>query len=95
MVTTPTTSFNASVASPRPKRPSNARPLPMREYLTRRELLALVPLSMSSITNLEKAGVFPARFKIAPTSKVAWVRREVVQFMESRARKRIQHSPVK
>ena len=48
-----------------------------RAYLNRVELLTLVPLSMSSIDNLEKDGVFPSRFRLEPTTRVAWKRREV------------------
>ena len=59
------------------------------DYLTRAELLALVPLSMSSIDNLEKAGVFPSRFRIEPTTRVAWKRKEVERFMDQRSRKRV------
>ena len=61
----------------------------VREYLSRRELLALVPLSMSSIDSLEKAGEFPSRFVLSPTTKVCWKRREVIRFLEQRADKRV------
>jgi predicted DNA-binding transcriptional regulator AlpA len=66
-------------------------PLPAvaREYLSRRELLELVPLSMSSIDSLEKAGQFPSRFVLSPTTKVCWKRREVIRFLEQRAAKRV------
>jgi predicted DNA-binding transcriptional regulator AlpA len=60
-----------------------------RDYLDRRELLALVPLSMSSIDALEKKGAFPSRFVLSPTVKVCWKRREVIQFLEQRAAKRV------
>jgi prophage regulatory protein len=68
-------------------------PLPSapREYLSRRELLQLVPLSMSSIDALEKAGEFPSRFVLSPTTKVCWKRREVIRFLEQRAAKRRVH----
>src|SRR4051812_35044950 len=56
-----------------------------REYLSRAELLELVPLSMSTIDNLERTGVFPSRFKIEPTTRVAWKRAEVEKFMAQRA----------
>ena len=59
------------------------------EYLNRRELLGLVPLCMSSIDTLEKAGIFPSRFVLSPTTRVAWKRKEVVQFLEQRAAKRV------
>jgi len=70
----------------RPRRPPRARP--PSDYLTRRELLDLVPLSMSSIDSLEKRGLFPARFRLNPINRVVWKRREVVKFIEQRARPR-------
>ncbi len=75
-----------------PKRQRRRRPPPRgppTEYLTRAELLALVPLSMSSIDNLEKRGVFPSRFRIEPTTRIAWRRSEVERFMRQRAAKRV------
>jgi predicted DNA-binding transcriptional regulator AlpA len=66
-----------------------AVPVLVREYLSRRELLAMVPLSMSSIDSLEKAGLFPSRFVLAPTTKVCWKRREVLRFLEQRAANRV------
>ena len=59
------------------------------DYLDRRGLLALIPLSMSTIDALEKAGVFPSRFILTPTTRVAWKRSEVVRFLEQRARIRV------
>ena len=66
-----------------------SRPAAAHEYLSRRELLELVPLSMSSIDTLEKAGEFPSRFILAPTTKVCWKRREIIRFLEQRAAKRV------
>jgi predicted DNA-binding transcriptional regulator AlpA len=63
-----------------------------RDYLSRRDLLALVPLSMSSIDALEKAGQFPSRFVLTPTIKVCWKRHEVIRFLEQRAAKRVHAS---
>jgi predicted DNA-binding transcriptional regulator AlpA len=63
-----------------------------RQYLTRRELLALVPLSMSSIDSLEKAGSFPSRFVLAPTVKVCWKRAEIERWLAERARTRVHHA---
>src|SRR5689334_5878483 len=78
---------------PRRQRHRRAQqPFPPRDYLTRHELLALVPLCMSSIDTLEKQGIFPSRFKLEPTSRVAWKRREVLKFMEERAKRRV-HGP--
>ena len=71
------------------KRRRSPPPQPTREYLTRRDLLALVPLSMAAIDNLERAGVFPKRFRIEPTTRVAWKRREVAKFIEARAARRV------
>ena len=51
-------------------------PIP-RDYLTRHELLAMVPLGMTSIDQLEKKGIFPKRFRLLPLKRVAWPRREV------------------
>ena len=66
-------------------------PLPAvpREFMTRRELLALVPLSMSSIDALEKAGAFPSRFVLVPTVRVSWRRHEVERWLAERARRRV------
>jgi predicted DNA-binding transcriptional regulator AlpA len=77
---------------PRPRRRRLPQPLPPRDYLTRHELLAMVPLCMSTIDTLEKRGIFPSRFKLQPTSRVVWKRREVVRFMEQRASRRV-HEP--
>lgn len=71
-----------------PKRQRRPRP-PGGEYLDRAELLALVPLSMSSIDTLEKQGVFPSRFRLEPTTRVAWKRREIEKFMATRAARRV------
>ena len=60
-----------------------------REYLSRRELLALVPLSMSSIDALEKKSEFPSRFVLSPTVKVCWRRQEVEKWLAERARRRV------
>jgi len=64
-------------------------------YLNRVELLTLVPLSMSSIDNLEKGGVFPSRFRLEPTTRVAWKRREIEKWLAKRACKRVHHAPEK
>jgi predicted DNA-binding transcriptional regulator AlpA len=49
----------------------------------------LVPLSMSTIDALEKGGVFPSRFRLEPTTRVAWKRREVEKWLAQRACKRV------
>lgn len=79
---------NDSELPPRKGRHS-ARSQMQCDYVTRHELLAIVPLCMSSIDNLEKLGIFPSRFRIEPTRRVAWKRREVEKFLEARARKRV------
>src|SRR5262245_36237269 len=76
-------------------KPLNARgrpsrtPLPPREYLTRRELLSIVPLSRTTIDDLERRGEFPSRFVLTPTNRVAWKRSEVVKFLRDRAKRRV------
>ncbi len=60
-----------------------------RDYLDRRELLELVPLSMSTIDTLEKKGEFPSRFVLSPTVKVCWRRHEAEKWLAERARKRV------
>ena len=65
-----------------------------RDYLGRRELLAVVPLSMSSIDTLEKNGNFPSRFVLSPTVKVCWRRQEVEKWLAERARTRVHHASV-
>jgi predicted DNA-binding transcriptional regulator AlpA len=63
-----------------------------RDYLTRHQLLGLVPLGMSTIDLLERRDQFPSRFRIEPTRRVAWKRREVEKFMEERAKRRVHGS---
>jgi predicted DNA-binding transcriptional regulator AlpA len=65
---------------------------PPSDYMDRHELLATVPLSMSTIDELEKRRIFPSRFILEPTVKVAWKRGEVIKFMEQRAKRRV-HGP--
>jgi prophage regulatory protein len=72
----------------RHKRPPRPVPEGPREYLRRRELLALVPLCMASIDALEKRGVFPQRIVLTPTTRVVWRRSEVERFLQERARNR-------
>ena len=82
--------WSPSADEPRRKR-RRSTPLAqiLRDYLNRVELLTLVPLSMSTIDNLEKDGVFPSRFRLEPTTRVAWKRREVEKWLAQRARKRV------
>jgi predicted DNA-binding transcriptional regulator AlpA len=60
----------------------------LRDYYTRSEMLAVVPLCMATIDTLEKEGIFPARITLTPTRRVVWRRREVEKFLEDRARNR-------
>jgi len=61
---------------------------PARDYLTRHELLAIVPFGMTSVDALEKRGIFPKRFRLEPLRRVAWPRREVEAFLRARAKRR-------
>jgi len=71
------------------RRPKPKPRVPPSDYLDRHQLLATVPLSMSTIDKLEKRGIFPSRFVLEPTVKVAWKRGEVIKFMEQRAKRRV------
>jgi predicted DNA-binding transcriptional regulator AlpA len=84
-----TTCLTTEPMSPRP--PRRARPLPdaRRDYIGKRELRAIVPLSMTSIDRLEKKGAFPSRFVLSPTIKGAWKRREIEKWLAHRANKRV------
>jgi predicted DNA-binding transcriptional regulator AlpA len=84
MVTTDTTPTPR-----RRKRPPRPVPEALREYLRRRELLALCPLSMASIDALERKGFFPQRIVLSPTTRVVWRRSEVEKFLEDRAKRRV------
>ena len=77
--------------APTPVRRKRRRAPPqlLRDYLTKRELTLLVPLSLTTIDRLEQQGVFPSRFIVQPTRIVAWKRSEVLRFMEQRAAKRV------
>ena len=52
-----------------------------RRSFGRRELLTLVPHSMSTIDRLEAEGKFPKRIRLEPTIRVAWLRREVTAIL--------------
>jgi predicted DNA-binding transcriptional regulator AlpA len=51
-------------------------------------LLTLVPQSMSTIDRLEAEGQFPKRIRLEPTTRVAWVRREVTGYLRHLAKLR-------
>jgi prophage regulatory protein len=75
-----------------PRRRRRRTPMPSRDYLTRHDMLMIVPLSMTTIDDLERRGIFPSRFKLEPTARVAWKRTEVLKFIKQRARRRV-HGP--
>ena len=69
------------------------RPLPRvphaeSPFVLRAELLTLVPQSMSTIDRLEAEGQFPKRIRLEPTTRVAWVRREVTGYLRHLAKLR-------
>ena len=57
-------------------------------FVQRAELLTLVPHSMSTIDRLEAKGQFPKRIRLEPTTRVAWVRREVTGYLRHLAKRR-------
>ena len=56
-------------------------------FVQRAELLTLVPHSMSTIDRLEAKGQFPKRIRLEPTTRVAWVRREVTGYLRHLVRR--------
>ena len=50
-------------------------------FVLRPELLTLVPHSMATIDRLEARGQFPKRIRLEPTSRVAWLRRELTGYL--------------
>ena len=61
-------------------------------FVLRPELLTLVPHSMATIDRLEARGQFPKRIRLEPTSRVAWLRRELTGYLRHLA-KRKQSAP--
>jgi predicted DNA-binding transcriptional regulator AlpA len=57
-------------------------------FVLRPELLTLVPLSMATIDRLEARGQFPKRIRLEPTSRVAWLRRELTGYLRHLAKRR-------
>lgn len=55
----------------------------MKKALGKKELLLMVPLSMSTIGRLEKAGKFPQRFWITDR-RCAWNSEEVERWLDER-----------
>jgi predicted DNA-binding transcriptional regulator AlpA len=54
----------------------------------RAELLTVVPHSMATIDRLEAKDQFPKRIRLEPTTRVAWVRREVTGYLRHLAKRR-------
>jgi predicted DNA-binding transcriptional regulator AlpA len=78
----------SSQPEPRAPRRRQRRPMSARaDFLLRHQLLEVVPLGMSTIDLLERRGEFPSRFRLEPTTRVAWKRHEVEKFMAARAAK--------
>ena len=57
-------------------------------FIGRRELLTLVPHSMSTIDRLEAKGQFPKRIRLEPTNRVGWLRSEVTAYLRRLAKRR-------
>jgi predicted DNA-binding transcriptional regulator AlpA len=57
-------------------------------FVLRPELLTLVPHSMATIDRLEARGQFPKRIRLEPTSRVAWLRRELIGYLRHLAKRR-------
>jgi predicted DNA-binding transcriptional regulator AlpA len=57
-------------------------------FIQRVERLTLVPHSMATIDRLEAKGKFPKRIRLDPTSRVAWLRREVNAYLRQLAKHR-------
>jgi prophage regulatory protein len=55
----------------------------MKGALGKKELLAVVPLSMSTIDRLESAGEFPKRWYITD-KRCAWTQEEVENWLDER-----------
>lgn len=68
-------------------------PPSQRTYLTRGELLQLVPVSMGTVSNLERQGLFPSRFRLPGVNRVCWVRSEVEAFLRKCTKDRVHLSP--
>ena len=57
-------------------------------FVLRAELLTVVPLSMATIDRLEADGRFPKRIQLEPTTRVGWLRREVMAYLRHLAKRR-------
>jgi prophage regulatory protein len=59
------------------------------QLITKVELLKLVPYTIRHIYRMEKVGKFPARVRVG-ANRVAWVRSEVMRWLELRVAARIE-----
>src|SRR5262249_46962902 len=57
-------------------------------FVLRAELLTVVPHSMATIDRLEAKDQSPKRIRLEPTSRVAWLRREVTAYLRHLAKPR-------
>ena len=57
-------------------------------FVLRPELLTLVPHSMATIDRLEARGQFSKQIRLEPTSRVAWLRRELTGYLRHLAKRR-------
>jgi predicted DNA-binding transcriptional regulator AlpA len=57
-------------------------------FVLRAELLTMVPHSMATVDRLEGKGQFPSRIRLEPTSRVGWLRREVMAYLRHLAKRR-------
>jgi predicted DNA-binding transcriptional regulator AlpA len=57
-------------------------------FVLRPELLTLVPHSMATIDRLEAREKFPKRIRLEPTTRVAWLRRELTGYLRHLAKRR-------
>jgi predicted DNA-binding transcriptional regulator AlpA len=75
--------FLGGMPKPLPRVPHIESP-----FVLRPELLTMVPHSMATIDRLESRGQFPKRIRLEPTSRVAWLRREVTAYLRHLAKRR-------
>src|SRR5262245_45369557 len=76
-------SFRGGMPKPLPRAPHVESP-----FVLRAELLTMVPHSMATIDRLEARGQFPKRIRLEPTSRVAWLRRELTGYLRHLAKRR-------
>jgi len=79
---------DTTTAPDEPRRRRRPRHVIESEYVGRDELLQMVPLARTTIDSLERRGLFPKRFVLRPTHRVAWKRSEVMKFLDDNAKRR-------